>query len=459
MCPLSAKFADYAHSVYLYLHKMGYQVECDNSNLTLNKKVRNHQLAQWNFILVCGEQEANEGSVDIRTRDNERIGKMRIDKLHEYFQSLLPNQSNAFEQFYEKAWNPANFGGSCAGAAETVKVTVPHKQFMYGQLLKSVGFSSNVNVEFEVTEDKKKSPHGKYPFMELPDGQVLFETEAIAYHVARINKSSILGSSPFHEAQVNQWVSWAQTSLLPSLYGAVAPLIGYGEFNQDKFNAAMKGLLATAKLLDGQLAGKKWVTGDSITLADLYIGGFISNAFQLVFGAEVRKSMPNLQKWWDLYRADKAVIKAFGNLKACEVPVKDFEGEKAEAADDDLDLFGDEDEVDAEAAKKAAEAAKAAAKGKKKKEVIAQSLVMFEVKPVDSDTNLDDLAQRIFKISMEGLYWKTQYKKEPVAFGIFKLIIGVTVEDEKVSVDGLQEKIEEFEDMVQSVEILAFNKI
>jgi len=57
------------------------------------------------------------------------------------------------------------------------------------------------------------------------------------------------------------------------------------------------------------------------------------------------------------------------------------------------------------------------------------------------------------------LYWKTQYKKEPVAFGIFKLLIGVTVEDEKVSVDGLQEKIEELEDMVQSVDILAFNKI
>merc|ERR1712238_524053 len=98
-------------------------------------------------------------------------------------------------------------------------------------------------------------------------------------------------------------------------------------------------------------------------------------------------------------------------------------------------------------------------KKKEKKPVIAQSLVMFEVKPADSETDLDKLAARIFKIKMDGLYWKTQYKKEPVAFGIFKLLIGVTVEDEKVSVDGLQEKIEEFEDMVQSVDILAFNKI
>lgn len=55
ICPISEKFADYCESVYLYLHKKGYQVELDCSNLTLNKKIRNHQLEQWNFILVAGE--------------------------------------------------------------------------------------------------------------------------------------------------------------------------------------------------------------------------------------------------------------------------------------------------------------------------------------------------------------------------------------------------------------------
>ena len=69
------------------------------------------------------------------------------------------------------------------------------------------------------------------------------------------------------------------------------------------------------------------------------------------------------------------------------------------------------------------------------------------------------MAAKILTLTGDGIYWKTEYKKEPVAFGIYKLIIGVTVEDEKVSVDGLQEKIEAFDDMVQSVEILAFNKI
>ena len=124
------------------------------------------------------------------------------------------------------------------------------------------------------------------------------------------------------------------------------------------------------------------------------------------------------------------------------------------------DLFGDDDDG-GEAAKKAAAAAKEKAAGKKKKkEVIAMSLVMLEVKPLDDTIDLDALAKRVFNdITQDGLYWKTEYKKEPVAFGIFKLIIAFSLEDEKVSVDDIVEKIEAFDDMVQSVEIAAFNKI
>ena len=88
------------------------------------------------------------------------------------------------------------------------------------------------------------------------------------------------------------------------------------------------------------------------------------------------------------------------------------------------------------------------------------SLVLLEVKPVDDTTKLDDVAARIFKeINQDGLFWKTEFKKEPVAFGIFKLIVGFSCEDEKTSVDDIVEKIEAFDDMVQSVEIAAFNKL
>lgn len=132
--------------------------------------------------------------------------------------------------------------------------------------------------------------------------------------------------------------------------------------------------------------------------------------------------------------------------------------EKKKEEDDMDDLFGSDDDDGAAAA--AAAAAKAAATKKKKKVVIAMSLVMLEVKPLDDTVDLDALAQKMFsEITQDGLFWKTEYKKEPVAFGIFKLIVGFSLEDEKVSVDGVVEKIEALEDYVQSVEIAAFNKI
>jgi elongation factor 1-beta len=88
------------------------------------------------------------------------------------------------------------------------------------------------------------------------------------------------------------------------------------------------------------------------------------------------------------------------------------------------------------------------------------SLVMLEVKPLDDTTNLDELAKKLFaEIVQDGLFWKTEYKKEPVAFGIYKLIVGFSCEDEKVSVDDIVEKIEDLQEFVQSVEIHSFNKI
>jgi elongation factor 1-beta len=139
---------------------------------------------------------------------------------------------------------------------------------------------------------------------------------------------------------------------------------------------------------------------------------------------------------------------------------KKEEPKKAAKADDDMDLFGDDDEDDAaakEALKKAQDDAKKAKAPKPKP--VAKSLIIFEVKPYDAETNLDELAQKIIGIEMDGLFWKTEYKKLPIAYGVEKIVIGAVVEDEKVSTDDLQEKIEAFEEEVQSVDIMAFNKI
>ena len=91
---------------------------------------------------------------------------------------------------------------------------------------------------------------------------------------------------------------------------------------------------------------------------------------------------------------------------------------------------------------------------KKKTLPITKSLILFEVKVWDHDQDYDALA-----IEKDGLFWKTKYVLEDVAFGVKKIVIGLVVEDAKVSVEDLIEEIESWEDDVQSVDIAAFNKI
>lgn len=127
--------------------------------------------------------------------------------------------------------------------------------------------------------------------------------------------------------------------------------------------------------------------------------------------------------------------------------------------DDDVDLFGSDEEDDAEAEKiKAERVAAYAAKKSKKPALIAKSSILLDVKPWDDETDMKEMEKHVRTIEMDGLLWGVS-KLVPLAYGIMKLQICCVIEDDKVSVDELQEKIEAFEDFVQSVDIAAFNKI
>ena len=71
----------------------GYQVFFAESSAALQKKIRNAQVSQYNYIWVIGQEEADGNTIDIRTREGERIGKYTMNKLIEFFQGLEPKPS------------------------------------------------------------------------------------------------------------------------------------------------------------------------------------------------------------------------------------------------------------------------------------------------------------------------------------------------------------------------------
>merc|ERR1712038_121244 len=173
-----------------------------------------------------------------------------------------------------------------------------------------------------------------------------------------------------------------------------------------------------------------------------------------------------------LEAAGKSAAPAAAPVAAVCPAKKEEPAKKAESEDDDDDCsdFDFDSESEDEEEKAAAEALKAkrvaeynarkAEKAAKKGVVAAKSMITLDVKPFDDETDLDALAAKIkSEIAMDGLVWGQKHEKKPLAFGIFKLVITAVVEDEKVSTDDLTEKIEEYDDEVQSVDIAAFNKL
>ncbi|KAL0061666.1 threonyl-tRNA synthetase [Marasmius tenuissimus] len=68
--PVAAPFKEYATQIKDRLTGLGIYTDVDDSDNTLPKKIRNGEIAQYNFILVVGQQEFEKQSVNIRNRDD-----------------------------------------------------------------------------------------------------------------------------------------------------------------------------------------------------------------------------------------------------------------------------------------------------------------------------------------------------------------------------------------------------
>merc|ERR1711874_730530 len=196
-----------------------------------------------------------------------------------------------------------------------------------------------------------------------------------------------------------------------------------------------------------------------------YIEGYVpSQADTAVYEALAgppKADTPHALRWYNHIKSFGAGMKQFA--KASKNAADYTTGAAAAASnddDDDVDLFGSEDEEETEEKKRITEERlKAYAEKKSKKPaVIAKTSVLLDVKPWDDETDLDEMLKAVKSIQMDGLLWGAN-KRVPVGYGINKLQIMCVVEDAKVSIDELQEKISEFEDFVQSVDVAAMNKV
>ncbi|KAH0536658.1 hypothetical protein FGG08_006484 [Glutinoglossum americanum] len=218
-------------------------------------------------------------------------------------------------------------------------------------------------------------------------------------------------------------------------------------------------------VLENWLSTRSYVVGHNPTQAD-------------VACFKGLKCSPNRTKYAHVYRWHKHIT-SYGSefsalpgdaTKGCsaygpEASKVTLNPAKAPAAeededDEDVDLFGsDDEEEDAEAEKEKERRLEEYRKKKAgKTKPAAKSIVTLQVKPWDDETDMKELEVNVRKIELDGLVWGAS-KMVPVGFGIKMLQINLVIEDDKVSLDMLQEKIEEDEDHVQSTDIAAMQKL
>ena len=122
------------------------------------------------------------------------------------------------------------------------------------------------------------NPNQRMPVMD-DNGFVLWESNAIMQHLAaKRPESGLLPADPAKRALVNQWqfwdmAHWDPTCAIFAFEYLVKPVVlKLGEPDMAAIAKGTENFHRTAKVLDGQLKDKRFVTGDALTLADFSLG-------------------------------------------------------------------------------------------------------------------------------------------------------------------------------------------
>ncbi|KAI1434580.1 hypothetical protein GGR50DRAFT_687539 [Xylaria sp. CBS 124048] len=218
-------------------------------------------------------------------------------------------------------------------------------------------------------------------------------------------------------------------------------------------------------LLTGWLATRSYIVGQSPSQADVAV-------FKAIKSAPDSAKYPHAARWYKhiaSFEDEFATLpgdasKSYtaygpGETEATEATEKAPAAEEG-ADEDDVDLFGSDDEEEDAEAVRIREERLAAYREKKaaKPKIAAKSVVTLDVKPWDDETDMAALEASVRSIEKDGLVWGAS-KLVPVGFGIKKLQINLVIEDEKISLSDLEEEIQGFEDYVQSTDIAAMQKL
>eukprot|EP01088_Endostelium_zonatum_P018408 TRINITY_DN58_c0_g2_i1.p1 TRINITY_DN58_c0_g2~~TRINITY_DN58_c0_g2_i1.p1 ORF type:complete len:226 (-),score=73.57 TRINITY_DN58_c0_g2_i1:63-740(-) len=199
---------------------------------------------------------------------------------------------------------------------------------------------------------------------------------------------------------------------------------------------------------NGELASKSYLEGYTPSKVDAHWYTELSKHYPQ--GPEAK--FPHARRWFNhIGSYSEAERSAFGEPTApaeASASSQSAASAPAKKEEDVDDLFAESDEP--EEAPKPKEEAKPKPP---KQRVVEKSNVILDCKPIELETDMALMEKNIRAIVMDGLMWGPS-KLVEVAYGIKKLQITCVIEDEKVFMDDLEEKVQEAgQDLIQSIDV------
>ena len=155
----------------------------------------------------------------------------------------------------------------------------------------------------------KINPNGHIPA--LRDGDlVLFESMAINLYLARrYDRAGLWPKTVEDEGRAFQWSLWVMTEAEEPLATALVNRFVLPEPQRDskKIDAAAERFKTPLEVLDGALAGRSHLLGETFTVADLNVASVFS--WTPLAGFDI-SSAPNVQAWLARCLARPAAVRA-----------------------------------------------------------------------------------------------------------------------------------------------------
>ncbi|MCC6946666.1 MAG: glutathione S-transferase family protein [Bradyrhizobiaceae bacterium] len=191
-----------------------------------------------------------------------------------------------------KVWGRANSGNVKKVLVVAEELNIPYERIDAGMQFGVV----------DTPEYRKLNPNGRVPTIE--DGDfVLWESHAICRYLAmKYGGEAIYPADPAVRASIDRWLDWVHSTLVPVDFPVFWGTIRTPPEQRDAaaIAANTKKLADVLQILEERLAGRQYIEGDRVTLADLVLGIFV---YRYLKNPHLeRPQQPNLAAWCERMR-------------------------------------------------------------------------------------------------------------------------------------------------------------